>query len=351
MQKIVAEISLRKIEENAWYWKRRTGAKLCAVLKDDAYGHGAAETARALEEAADCFAVANAFEAAALSAVTDKDVLVLTPPASVSEAEEIFLCGGIACADGEESAADIVKAANALKKANGKSLALKKARVHLKTNTGMNRYGCDGEELLRACRLLKGESGVRVEGIYSHLAGVKNFENAERQRRLFLQQCAAAKEYFPDLIRHLSATAGACAGKEYYFDMVRIGIGLYGYLPDGVTENIPVEPAMRVYAEAVRCRRYDFGVLGYGDRKEAKKTIHVIGAGYGSGFFRREENGMAGGKNSGAPCMDATIRYGKRRRGDRVCVLDDADDAAKEAGTISYEVLCAVGKNAERIYI
>ena len=85
MQKTVAEISLRTIEENALYFKNRTGVKLCAVVKDDAYGHGAAEVAAALERTADCFAVANADEAAALRAVTQKDVLVRTTPARGSE--------------------------------------------------------------------------------------------------------------------------------------------------------------------------------------------------------------------------------------------------------------------------
>lgn len=97
----------------------------------------------------------------------------------------------------------------------------------------MNRFGCDGAAFTRVCELLKNCAGVRVEGIFSHLAGVNRFENAIAQRDLFVKQCAAAEKYFGKLTRHLSATAGACLSSDYYFDMVRVGLGLYGYLPEG----------------------------------------------------------------------------------------------------------------------
>lgn len=344
MQKTVAEISLRTIEENALYFKNRTGVKLCAVVKDDAYGHGAAEVAAALERTADCFAVANADEAAALRAVTQKDVLVLTPPATEEEAKEIVLRGCILTVNGPASAC-AAKAAGAFIKSVGAG----RARVHVKANTGMNRYGCRGAAFARTCGILKNSDGVIVEGVYSHLSCAEDIAFARRQKEEFTLLCGVAESYFPRLTRHLSATAGACLNDDFYFDMVRIGIGLYGYPP---TEIPAVKPAMKVYARVVQNNTYLFGRLGYG-YKTAKKgdKTHVINAGYGNGFFRREQNGMSGGENAAVPCMDASIRYGYARRGKRVCIMDNAAETARAAGTIPYEVLCMAGERAERVYV
>lgn len=356
MQKVVAEISLRTIEENARFWKERTKNLLYAVVKDDAYGHGAAETACALDRVADAFAVANIDEAVALLSVTDKDILVLTPPATEEEAIEIVSRGCILTADGAFSACAAVRAAEYAPD--------KTARVHLKANTGMNRYGSSYGAFRRTCEILKTAKNVRVEGIFSHLAGITNRENAAAQRDRFTEHCAIAEEYFPRLIRHLSATAGACLDESFYFDAVRIGLGLYGYLPDGCLPLValkrgkegkvfsPVKIAMKAYARVVKSGVYRFGTLGYGDTAGVSgEKFHVTGAGYGGGFFRRKKNGMAGGVNIGAPCMDATLRSGGAVRGKREAVLLNAAATAAEAGTIPYEVLCAVGKNAERIYV
>lgn len=359
MQKIVAEISLRTIEKNARFWKNRTGTRLCAVVKDDAYGHGAAEVVRALEGTADFFAVSNVDEAAEILPLTQKDVLVLTPPATEEEAKEAAIRGCILTVAGEESAAFANRAS-----VYASRFGEERLRVHIKANTGMNRYGCYGSEFFRVCRMLKDCAAIRVEGVYSHLSGIEDRDEAERQRKRFLSLCRAAEAYFSDLTKHLSATGGACLDEWYYFDAVRVGIGLYGYFPQGGKEAIasesyeksenflPVSPAMKVYARVVKNGTYRFGTLGYGEKKGAfGEAFRVVSAGYGSGFFRKDNNGMSGGKNANVPCMDAVIRYGNAPFGARECVLSDAEQTAKAAGTIAYEVLCAVGKNAERVYV
>ncbi|MDD6994617.1 MAG: alanine racemase [Candidatus Borkfalkiaceae bacterium] len=365
MQKTIAEISLRTIENNALFFKRRTGVKLCAVVKDDAYGHGAAEVAEALSGIADCFAVANADEAATLRATTGKDILVLTPPATEEEAIEIVLRGCILSVNGPSSACAAAAAGKFARK-----FGAAKARVHLKANTGMNRYGCRGAAFTRTCEILKNANDVSVEGVFSHLACAEDLAFARRQREEFINLCGMAERYFPGLIRHLSATAGACLSGEFYFDMVRIGIGLYGYPPletirrntengvygasDGLKNGgfSAVKPAMKVYARAVQNNIYRFGRIGYGCLSGTDgEKLHVINAGYGNGFFRKVSNGMSGGDNAATPCMDASIRYGAVPRGRRVCVMKNAEETARAAGTIAYEVLCMAGKNAERVYI
>lgn len=335
------------------------------MVKDDAYGHGAAEIATALENIADCFAVSNIDEAVALGCVTDKDVLILTPPATEAEAKEIALRGCIMAVDGAFTACAAASAAAFLKSVSaGGDAAERTVRVHIKTNTGMNRFGCDGAALTRTAEILKHSAGVRVEGIFSHLAGVSNIKNAAAQRDLFVKHCAVAEKYFGRLTRHLSATAGACLSEDYYFDMVRVGLGLYGYLPDGCLPHAaqkpgrggrpfsPVRPAMKAYARCIESRTYASGEIGYGERTGVPgEKLHAVNAGYGGGFFRRERNGMSGGKNAALPCMDCTIRRGEKPRGREICVMKNAVETAREAGTIAYEVLCAVGSHAERVYI
>ena len=369
MQKTVAKISLLTIRENAVFWKKHSGVKLCAVVKDDAYGHGAAEVAAALQNIADCFAVSNIDEAVAVQSATDKDILILTPPATDEEAREIALRGCIMSVDSAFTACAAASSADFLKKLFSKNSREERedetfVRVHIKTNTGMNRFGCDGAAFTRVCELLKNTSGVRAEGIFSHLAGIQPRENAAAQREIFLRQCAVAERYFGRLTRHLSATAGACLSGDYAFDMVRIGLGLYGYLPEGCLPLAavkrgrggkmfsPVRPAMKAYARCIESRTYKSGFIGYGaNAGERGEKLHAVNAGYGGGFFRKQKNGMGGGENAALPCMDCSIRYGFQPRGKQICVMKNAEETARAAGTIPYEVLCAVGSHAEREYI
>ena len=335
------------------------------MVKDDAYGHGAAEVAAALQNIADSFAVSNIDEAVALQSATDKDILILTPPATTEEAVQIALRGCIMSIDSACAVCSAATAAVLLNRLaeNGREQR-KFVRVHIKTNTGMNRFGCDGAAFTRVCELLKNTSGVRVEGIFSHLAGVRPAENAAAQRDLFVRQCTVAEKYFGRLTRHLSATAGACLSEEYYFDMVRVGLGLYGYLPEGCLSFVavkrgsggktfsPVRPAMKAYARCVASRAYKSGFIGYGTQTGARgEKLHAVNAGYGAGFFRKILNGMSGGENAALPCMDCTIRRGAQSRGKEICVMKNAEETARTAGTIPYEILCAIGSHAEREYI
>lgn len=357
MQKIVAKINLKAIEDNAKAFRKLTGAKLCAVVKADAYGHGAEAVVNALSGEADFFAVAIAEEAASVRvAACGKDILVLTPPANEEQLVYMAENGFVA------SLPDLSTAKNALKVCLEKGKTL---RVHLQANTGMNRYGMNPSMLGKVCALLKG-SPVKVCGLYSHL-----YEHSrpacEEQRRLFLSMKKICARYYPsDVIYHLSATYGALLGKEFAFDAVRVGIGLYGYLPDGGVDaangKIRLRRAMKVYAEAVESRRYAFGGAGYGRlSRGAEKALETspytttFRVGYADGFPRGEGFGMrgvlrGGEKNLSPLCMDSCIRLGKRKKGASTLVLSDAEEAAKNAGTIVYEVLCAATRRAEFEY-
>ncbi len=322
------------------------------MVKADAYGHGAEEVVSALSGVADCFAVSLLDEAIAIrAAACAADILIFTPPLCeadvVRAAENGFLL----------TVPDLWTASLVARVCEKRDLT---ARVHLKTNTGMNRYGMNGSMLGKTCKFLRSNPRVQVEGLYSHLYEYK-IEPSDAQRALFVRFRTIFKRYFPSGICHLSATYGSLLGEAFAFDMTRVGIGLYGYFPDGA-EDVPVEAknalklkkAMRVETLVSANRVYAFGGVGYGEKPKIERgtKLCVCRFGYADGFLRKKENGAEGylhGANN--LCMDAGIRTGAQKRGKTVYVLTDALETANVSNTISYEVLCAATRRAEKIYL
>ncbi len=312
------------------------------MVKANAYGHGAEEVVCALSGIADCFAVALIEEGLALRvAACGKDILVFTPPTDLEEAYAL-LVGGLVASIPDLPTAKLFASACQRFGIVG--------RAHLKVNTGMNRYGMRGEELQRACALLKASPLVRVEGIYSHLYTCES-QIAEAQRVLFLREKKIAKGYFPSLRAHLSATYGALLGEEFSLDMVRVGLGLYGYTP--LPCDLPLKKAMSTWAKVTSTGRYEFGGVGYGEKGAEKGApLTLLRVGYADGLLRQKDNGAEGFlQNVNNLCMDGCIRICKGERGNLEPVLLDADKTAKAVGTISYEVLCAATRRAEFIYV
>lgn len=347
MQKVTAEIHLGKIKENALAFSRLTGVKVCAVVKADAYGHGAEEVVSALNGVVDTFAVSLIEEGLKIRIpACGKDILVLTPPLTTEEVYEAGVNGFVLTVSDLYTAKLIV---NACEKYN------LRARVHLKGNTGMNRYGMGISELGKTCKYLSTQKRVTVEGFYSHLYSFDR-KVCETQRQKFAKMLAVCNRYFGDVTAHLSATYGALLGKKYAFDMVRIGIGLYGYFPlksANLEKKISLKKAMSVYAYVAKSRKYSFGGAGYGLKKlpRQQKYLSVVRFGYADGFLRKKNNGVFGfSKHANKLCMDACLRFGRLPRGKKIPLLIDADKTAKETGTISYEVLCSATRRAERVY-
>ncbi len=341
VQKVIARVNLNAVIHNASLLKKRADTRLCAVVKANAYGHGAEEVANALSGVADCFAVALIEEGIALRAAgCEKDILVLTPPCDEIEGYALA-AGGFLTSIPDLSTAKLFLAVCRRYGLGG--------RAHLKVNTGMNRYGMDERTLGKVCKLFQATPWVGVEGIYSHLYAC-NPRTAEGQRQLFLRFEKIARGYFPALLAHLSATYGCLLGKEFSLDMVRVGLGLYGYTP--LPCDLPLKRAMSVWARVAATRRYAFGGVGYGEEALEKGTpLTLLRAGYADGFLRQRYNGTAGfERNANNLCMDGCIRLGKGKRGTWAPILLDADKTARETGTISYEVLCAATRRAEFIY-
>ena len=343
MQKVIVKVNLKAVVDNAKAFASQTGVKLCAVVKANAYGHGAVEIANALSGVADCFAVCMIEEAIEIStAVCGKDILILTPPITREECEAIIQNGFIATVGDMRTANLLIRVARSLKTT---------AKTHLKVNTGMNRYGVNFSMLGKLCKLFSNEPSVCVLGVYSHLYTTDE-ETSYRQRELFLQAKRITERYFTNLCFHLSATYGATLNKDFAFDMVRVGLGLYGYLPDG-KNSIELRKAMRVYARCELTRKYAKGGVGYGlgNFIEKGQKLSVFRVGYADGVLRKKCNGLKDSqKNVNNCCMDVCIRKGVKRRGRYEPIMLNAQETAQEIGTIAYEVLCSISRRAEFVY-
>ncbi len=336
MQETVARISLNVIVRNAALVLKKAGVPLIAVVKDDAYGHGAERVSLALEPIVYAFAVATAGEGAALrTAGVKKEIFVLTPCLNGEEALRCAAYDLIPSVASRASMELLLRAAERFGRA---------PRIELAVNTGMNRYGFRPERARSAARSARA-AGLEVAGVFSHFYAPEDEEAREAQYALFLRASSEVKELCPAAIRHLSATGGILAGKRYNFDAVRSGIALYGYLPQGFEGKLPVKPALRLYANVAQSGRFTGGGAGYARAERQYGALHTLRLGYGDGLFR------AGGPGIGKLCMDACICTGAAPFGGRRRAIADIGEYARAHGTTEYEVLVNITKKAVRVYV
>lgn len=322
MQKTLSVINLTAIRRNALFIKSMLGGrKFYAVVKADAYGHGAAEVAREISDIVDGFCVAISDEGAELRiSGIDKPILVLAPLLGEDDAERCKLYNLTVTVANQPSA----------RLAAGLD-------CHIKINTGMNRYGCNADGLNEVLSLLDPN---RIKGVYSHLYAPQNYAECEKQYKIFAQAANTVKCRCPRAFAHFAATAGVLRGGKYLFDGARCGIALYGYAPSGFSKE-GLTPALKVYARRAQRTRPVGGGVGYNlaDREYDSLTTYRLG--YADGFFRGVPLGVK------TLCMDAFI---SEQDEDMLCVFDDADEYSRRMNTISYEALCTVTRRSERIY-
>ena len=332
MQSTLAVVSLKNIQSNLLAIRRIARAPVIAVVKDDAYGHGAVAVAEALADMAAMFAVSTVEEGARLvHAGIRKDVLVLTPPLTREEGMRARALG-------------LVLTLSSFPVLRVLRHAGRGVRAHLAVNTGMNRYGFSPSEVERALDLAS-SGGIAVEGVFSHLYLPEDGAARAAQEAAFRRACATVRARFPFAMRHLAASGGIACGADA-LDGVRAGLSLYGYLPEGVRAPVRLHPAMKVYAAVSHCGTLYGGGVGYAAAARAYPSLYTLRAGYGDGFFR------AGGIGAeGKLCMDACVCAGEKPFAGRVCVLSDAAAYARAHATSAYEVLVRIGKGAEKRYV
>lgn len=320
MQKTLSVIDLNAIWRNALKVKSVSRGKFFAVVKADAYGHGAEEVSRFIEDIADGFCVAITEEGIALRAAgITKPVLVLTPPLDYYDVLRSRAYNLTVTVNGVKTA----KLAEGLK-------------CHIKVNTGMNRLGCGLEELPSVLKTLPPES---VEGVFTHLFAPHDEAASLKQLEIFKKAELAVKRVNPCATAHISASGGILRGGQFLADGVRCGILLYGYNPSGF--SFAVEPALKVYARKTQSTRFTGGGVGYNFADKNYKTLASYRCGYADGFART----VALGEKT--LCMDAFV---SERTDDLLCVMDNAETYAKRAGTIAYEVLVNATHRSERVY-
>lgn len=362
-----AEINLNNIKHNFHALKNtlKADTKVCCVVKADAYGHGAVEVAKMLQqENADYFSVARFEEAIEL-----RNNNIHTP---------ILCMGYISQSDIEEAIhryiGITVYSYEMAKIINEKAEKIgKKASVHIKIDTGMSRLGfLTDDNSINDILKLSELKNLNLDGIYTHFATADEADKKETYLQLERYKkviSALEKSNINILYKHVSNTAAIIDLKELGFNMVRLGIGLYGHYPsDEVSKEVELKPAMKLKTIITNIKTVAPGTkVSYGYTYEFKEasTLATLAIGYADGFDRTQNDPkvMINGVLCdvvGRICMDQCMA--KMPEGltvnieDEVLIMGDepgvtAEDLATRRGTINYEILCSVSRRVTRDYI
>lgn len=342
---------------------------IAAVVKANAYGHGAPEVARALESAgAHMLACADIEEGIVLRTAGVRTGILVFGALSVSDLGGLFeydltpTCSTPAAAAALQSAAE----------AHGRRL-----RYHLKIDTGMNRLGFRHDNLERTLPGLLASRNLDLAGVYTHFATADEpshplFDLQQRRFDEVLDRLQSMGGRPP--LRHAANSAALLRDDRTWFDLVRPGILLYGVLPSDSGRGrsdapLPLRPVMSLKSRVVAVKSVRAGEsVGYGGRfvAETARTIATIPAGYADGLDTRLSGHgavLVGGRRApivGAVSMDMLAIDASGipvRPGEEVVFLGEqgaerieAAEMAAAVGTIPYEVLCRIGSRIERVY-
>lgn len=342
--------------------------RVMAVVKANAYGHGAAIVSEtALDAGADALAVATVDEAVSLRVFgVTAPILVLGPigPAEIPRAvrnglslagPDVLFVGAVANEVERQAAAP--------------------TQIHVKLDTGMHRFGGTPEAALETCRRVSRSSRLRLAGLFTHFADADDQDSRFVERQIgLLQQVAAileAEGIRPDLV-HAANSAGIIRGQCFHLDMVRLGIALYG-LPPATASNLPpgFQPVLSVKSTVARILDLAPGdTVSYGRTYTAQKSERaaLVPIGYADGLRRDLSNqkvmAMQGIRVPirGRICMDQTVIGVPEglpvAPGDIVDVIGTGesgelkfDEAAAALGTLSYELVTALAARLPRYYL
>ena len=365
-----AEIDLDPKKYNIDSIKRRVDTKeLIAVVKADAYGHGALDVSKTLvENGATKLAVAVITEAMELrhgNINTPIMILGYTP---------LEFAADLINYDIEQTIFDLEYAT----KLSEIALNLgKKAKVHVALDTGMGRIGfLINDNSLNEILKISSLKGLEVVGIFTHFATAdesdKNYSNKQYKKFTDFNEKLVSKGVNIPL-KHVSNSGAIIDMPNTYLDGVRAGIVLYGYYPseDVLKQNLDLKKAITIKTQVAHVKILDKNeYVSYGRKfkTERKSIIATLPIGYADGYSRAltgKAKVIINGKFApvvGTICMDQCMidvtDIGDVHVGDEVIVLGkdkdlkfDADDMAKAMGTINYEVLCMIKQRIPRVYI
>jgi alanine racemase len=377
-----AEIDLGAVRHNASILRNIAApAALCAVVKADAYGHGAAPVARAaLEGGASWLAVATIEEGVALrSAGIAAPVLLLSEPSpeSMSEVVSYGLTPTVYSRGGIRAAADASARAGEI------------TDVHVKLDTGMHRVGAERAELVEIVGAVAADPFLRFAALWTHFPVADGVESQDRSfTEAQIRSLAEARHElvaagYPPPLLHAANSAGALAYPAARFDVVRCGIALYGVSPFPVVDSMwadvlastgaaALRPVLSLRAKVTLVRELDaterpsYGRL-YG--LAGRSTVATVPLGYADGvprrYFTRGGTVLVGGRRrplAGMVTMDQiVVDCGP---GEEVAVGDEvvligaqgaqsltASEWAVVLDTIAHEVFCGIGPRVPRVVI
>ena len=352
---------------------------IICVVKADAYGHGAGAVARALlDEGCRFFAVSCIEEAVELRGVcrevgVNADILILgyTRPSLAPVLAKADLITALPSAKYARELAAAARASGV------------RVRAHVKLDTGMNRIGfpahteAEISEALRDIALLSRESGLSLEGLFTHFARADEDSDLAptgltdvQQKRFFAVKNGLDAFGVPPLMCHICNSAGAIRLPDCLADAVRVGISLYGCPPSEVLDVLPLRPVMRLVTMISHIHTLQPGeTVSYGGTFTASepRRIATLPVGYADGFIRAysgasvriaTRTGEVKAPIVGRICMDqcmVDITNTDAAVGDAVTLFGtepcDIADLARRADTIPYEVLCLVSARVPRRYV
>ena len=380
MRATVAKIYTENLRHNIREIRKRVSPRtnLCVAVKADAYGHGAVKCAEiALEQGAEFLAVAAVSEGAELRAAGIAAPVLLLSLCHPDEMDEL-VANDLTPLVGDADYAGAV--ARAVRRA-GKM----RYPVHLAVDTGMGRIGCYPREAAVLAREIVATDALALGGMCTHFAVSDSPASADKsytdvQFARFSQAVASVRaEGIDPGICHCCNSAATLERPEFYGDMVRPGIIVYGYYPDGkprsyytgIGRDIDLRPVMALATSVVAVRPLEKGMsVSYGRTWTAERdtTLGVLPVGYADGLFRRFAPVMRVGVNGasypirGRICMDQcmvdfgtdtverwseAVLFGPKESG----AAQSAQELADATGTISYEITSAITKRVPRLYL
>jgi alanine racemase len=363
-----AEIDLSAISHNLQQIKsivEPEGSSVLAVIKDNAYGHGAVEVAHIAEKAnVRMFGVATVEEAVQLRQVNIQTPILIFCCILPEQADEVLryditqtICDLRTCEILSESAGRLGK----------------KAKVHVKIDTGMGRIGIAYEKAVELVKQIVQLPNIVIDGIFTHFAVA---DTDEAFTKIQIKRFDAVisdlnKTGINISIRHSANSAGILNFSSSYYDMVRPGLALYGLYPcENPYKKVDLKPALSLKTRVAYLKELPAGhSISYGRTYVTDKLTKVatLAVGYGHGYSRKLSNKgevLIRGKRVriiGTICMDQCLcdvtHIPNVTIGDEVVLIGKqgeqeitADEVANKIGTISYEVLCGINANVRRIY-
>jgi alanine racemase len=364
----VAEIDLSALRGNYRALRKyANGAKIMAVVKADGYGHGAVRVAQTLrEEGCLHFGVATVEEARELR--------------RAGLQERVYLLGGFFAEQAETIVAldlipsifdlSLIEVLDRAAERQGRRAFV----THIKIDTGATRLGILPAELSRAIELLRGARTLKLEGAFTLLANAGDPSSSVTDSQLATFDKAVAKlraAGFELSVNHVANSAALVLRHDAHYNLMRPGLALYGLPPvHAVREHVDLHPVMTFKTRLMQLKRVPAGCgVSYGHTfvTPRESTIGVLAVGYADGYRRGLQHGgevLIRGHRApvvGAVCMDLTLvdltDVPGVGIGDEVILWGGAgeamisvNDVARLAQTISYEMLCTVGRRVQRVY-